>query len=105
MTSVKGWHTGRVRLMTLSASLRIVVMCSSLLSCIYILKKYCQVAETMFFPDKLTVSFFLNPKYNYSPALQEDARRPMDGNGSGDICGTTVGNKIVFFWMRWLHRS
>ena len=32
MTSVKGWHTGRVRLMTLSASLRIVVMCSSLLS-------------------------------------------------------------------------
>ena len=27
-------HTGRVRLMTLSASLRIVVMCSSLLSCI-----------------------------------------------------------------------
>ena len=34
MTSVKGRHTGRVRLMTLSASLRIVVMCSSLLSCI-----------------------------------------------------------------------
>ena len=33
-TSVKGRHTGRVRLMTLSASLRIVVMCSSLLSCI-----------------------------------------------------------------------
>ena len=25
MTSVKGWHTGRVRLMTLSASLRILV--------------------------------------------------------------------------------
>ena len=34
MTSVKGWHAGRVRLMTLSASLRIGVMCSSLLSCI-----------------------------------------------------------------------
>ena len=33
MTSVKGRHTGRVRSMTLSASLRIVVMCS-LLSCI-----------------------------------------------------------------------
>ena len=61
MTSVKGRHTGRVRLMTLSASLRIVVtwcMCSSLLSCIYknpyldlekILSS--QVAETMFFPD------------------------------------------------------
>ena len=29
MTSVKELHTGRVRLMTLSASLRIVVMCSS----------------------------------------------------------------------------
>ena len=60
MTSVKGWHTGRVWFMTLSASLRIVVMCSSLLSCIYIrkkkknyldLKKYCQVAETIVFPD------------------------------------------------------
>ena len=35
MTSVNGWHTGRVQLMNLSASLRIVVMCSSLLSCIY----------------------------------------------------------------------
>ena len=34
MTSVKGRHTGRVWFMTLSASLRIVVMCSSLLSCI-----------------------------------------------------------------------
>ena len=32
--SVKGWHTGRVRSMTLSALLRIVVMCSSLLPCI-----------------------------------------------------------------------
>ena len=71
------------------------------------LKKYCQVAETMFFPDWLIVSFFLNPKCNYSPALQEDARqrRPMDDNGSADICGTTVRNKRVFFWMRWLHRS
>ena len=34
MTSVKGRHTGRVRFMTLSASLRIGVMCSSLLSCV-----------------------------------------------------------------------
>ena len=34
MTSVKGWHTGRVWFMTLSASLRIVVVCFSLLSCI-----------------------------------------------------------------------
>ena len=31
MTSVKGWHTGRVWFMTFSASLRIVVMCFSLL--------------------------------------------------------------------------
>ena len=31
MTLVKRWHTGRVWFMTLSASLRIVVMCSSLL--------------------------------------------------------------------------
>ena len=23
----------------------------------------------------------------------------MDGNGAGDICGTTVRNKTVFFWM------
>ena len=37
MTSVKGWHTGRVRLMTLSASLRIMVMCSSLLSFLFFL--------------------------------------------------------------------
>ena len=29
----------------------------------------------------------------------------MDGNGAGDICGTTVWNKRVFFWMRWLQRS
>ena len=29
----------------------------------------------------------------------------MDGNGTGDICGTTVRNKRAFFWMRWLHRS
>ena len=28
----------------------------------------------------------------------------MDGNGTGDTCGTTVRNKRVFFWMRWLHR-
>ena len=33
MTSVKGWHTGRVWLMAISASLRIVVMCFSLFSC------------------------------------------------------------------------
>ena len=39
MTSVKGRHTGRVRLMTLSASLRIVViMCSSLLPGILYIK-------------------------------------------------------------------
>ena len=34
MTSVKGRHTGRVWFIILSASLRIVVMRSSLLSCI-----------------------------------------------------------------------
>ena len=34
MTLVKRWHTGRVRFMTLSASLRIVVMCFSLLPCV-----------------------------------------------------------------------
>ena len=60
MTSVKGWHTGRVWFMTLSASLRIVVMCSSFII-LYIkkkkkknyldLKEYCQVAETIVFPD------------------------------------------------------
>ena len=45
MTSVKGWHTGRVRLMTLSASLRIVVMCS-LLSCI-LKKKYLDLEKNL----------------------------------------------------------
>ena len=31
MTSVKGWHTGRLWSMTLSASLRTVILCFSLL--------------------------------------------------------------------------
>ena len=38
----------------------------------------------------------MNPKYNYSPALQEDARRFKERlNGAGDISsfGTTVWNK------------
>ena len=113
MTSVKGWHTGRVWLMTPSASLRIVVICSSLLSCIkkpYLdLEKNCQVAETMVFPDWLIRSFLLNPKYNYTVllckkiqgtidrmelvyALQEDSRNDRE-NGAGDIFGTAVRNK------------
>ena len=82
MTSVKGWHTGRVWLMTPSASLRIVVMCSSLLSCIkktYLdLEKYCQVAETMAFPDWLMRSFLLNPKYNYTVPLCKKIQGTID---------------------------
>ena len=31
MTSVKGWHTGRLWSMTLSASVRTVILCFSLL--------------------------------------------------------------------------
>ena len=56
MISVKGWHTGRVWSMTLSASLRTVVICSSLLSCIKknyldLEKILSSVAKTMIFPD------------------------------------------------------
>ena len=59
MTSVKGWHTGRVRLMTLSVSLWVVAMCS-LLSCIlkknYLdLKKILSSGGDNVFPDYLVV--------------------------------------------------
>ena len=47
----------------------------------------------------------MNPKNNYSPALQEDARRfEVPLNGAGDISsfGTTVRNKrhagVEDFW-------
>ena len=60
------------------------------------LEKILQVAETMFFPDWLIRSFLMNPKYNYSTAPREDARRFEERlNGAGDISsfGTTVRNK------------
>ena len=37
--------------------------------------------------------------------IEHSKIRATDGNGAGDICGTTVRNKRVFFWMRWLQRS
>ena len=45
----------------------------------------------------LTRSFLLNPKYNDTVPLCLKIREAMDGNGTGDIWGTTVRNKRVFF--------
>ena len=38
----------------------------------------------------------LNPKYNDTVPLCLKIRETMDGNGAGDICGTTVWNKKYF---------
>ena len=46
LDSVKGWYTGRVWLMTLSASLRIVVMCSSYFP-IYIKTNYLDLEKIL----------------------------------------------------------
>ena len=42
------------------------------------LKKYCQVAETMVFPDYLIRSFLLKPKYNYTVPLCKKIRETID---------------------------
>ena len=47
----------------------------------------------------------LNPKYDDTVPLCLKIREAMDGNGTGDIWGTTVRNKRVFFWIRLLLRS
>ena len=56
-----------------------------------------------FLPElaKLTRSFLLNPKYNDTVPLCLKIREAKDGNGPGDIWGTTVRNKdeeINTFW-------
>ena len=42
------------------------------------LKKYCQVAETVVFPDWLIRPFLLNPKYNYTVPLCKKTRGTID---------------------------
>ena len=42
-----------------------------------------------------TRSFLLNPKYNDTVPLCLKIRETKDGNGAGDIWGTTVRNKRV----------
>ena len=44
-----------------------------------------------------TRSFLLNPKYNDTVPLYLKIREAKDDNETGDIWGTTVRNKIVFF--------
>ena len=114
MTSVTRWHTGRLWLMTLSASLQTEWLCVFLFFFIYPIyykKPFLDLGKNIvkwlgqcFLPELATRSFLLNPKYDDSVPLCLKIR-PMDGNGAGDICGTTVRNKRVFFWMRWLQRS
>ena len=106
MTSVKGWHTGRLWSMTLSASLRTVILCFSLLLLYIIIYKklFLDLGKNIvkwrgqcFLPElaKLTRSFLLNPKHNDTVPLCLKIREAMDGNGAGDIWGTTVRNKRV----------
>ena len=42
--------------------------------------------------NQLTRSFLLNPKYNDTAPLCLKIREAKDGNGAGDIWGTTVRN-------------
>ena len=51
----------------------------------------------------MAVKSLLNPKYNDTVPLCLKIREAMDGNGPGDICGTTVRNKdeeLKTFWER-----
>ena len=68
MTSVTGWHTGRLWSMTLSASLRTVILCFSLLP--YYKNPFLDLGKNIvkwlgqcFLPE-LARSFLLNRKYN-----------------------------------------
>ena len=105
MISVKGWHTGRLWSMILSASLRTVILCfSSLLP--YYKNPFLDLGKNIvkwlgqcFLPELaiITRSFLLNPKYNDTVPLCLKIREAKDGNGTGDLWSTTVRNRRVFF--------
>ena len=109
MTSVKGWHAGRLWSMALSASLWTVILCFSLLLPYYknpfldLGKNVVTWLEQYVLPElaKLTRSSLLNPKYNDTVPLRLKIQEAKDGNGPGDIWGTTVRNKdeeLKTFW-------
>ena len=96
MISVKWWHTGRLWLMTLSASLQTVVMCFCVFLYYYPIyyktpfldlgKNIVKWLGQCFLPElaMITRSLLLNPKYNDTVPLCLKIR-PMDGNGAGDM--------------------